>query len=175
MTTASNRDWSIDPLMFHTRERNERLLSGMKGRCLCGEDRAAAMTKSGKCYACGLRERGKPIMEGHHLFGRSVPIVIMTPGNEHRVFDALREARYAPLKEPSSNTLVNDAALLMQFVEIAEMFNAAAERGQLPQWVEDLSDVLIDRGREAVEALLVLAGHLQDRLGDDWDPHPWTP
>jgi hypothetical protein len=172
---APDRNWGVDPLLFHTRERNERLLSGMKGRCACGEDRAATMTKSGKCYACRLREQRKPTIEGHHLFGRSVPIVVMIPANEHRVFDALRESRYPLLKNPSSNTLINVAGLLMLFVEIAEVLYAIAARGQLPQWVAGLCDILIDRGREAVETLLVLSVNLQDRLGDDWESHPWAP
>jgi hypothetical protein len=172
---ASDRNWGVDPLLFHTRERNERILSGMKGRCACGEDRAAAITKNGRCYACDLRERGKTIMEAHHLFGRGVPIVVMMPANEHRVFDALREARYPLLKKPSFNTLVNIAGLLMLFVEISEMLYAIVAGKQLPQWVADLCDILIDRGREALEALLVLSVHLQDRLGNDWESHPWTP
>ena len=114
-------------------------------------------------------------MEAHHLFGRGVPIVVMMPANEHRVFDALREARYPLLKKPSFNTLVNIAGLLMLFVEISEMRYAIVAGKQLPQWVADLCDILIDRGREALEALLVLSVHLQDRLGNDWESHPWTP
>jgi hypothetical protein len=61
---------------------------------------------------------------------------------------------------------------MMQFVEIAEMQYSS---GNLQPWEKDVADEMIDWGREAVETLLVLAGHLQAELGKNWEPRSWSP
>jgi hypothetical protein len=165
-------NYPSDPLLDHDRQRNEILLSRYRANCQCGENRAAPMTRSGLCYACDLRKRGKSTIEDHHPFGHSVPTIFPLPANEHRVFDALRNARYRRLKEPSEATLANVAALMMQFVEIAEMqYNSE----NLQPWEMGVADKMIDWGREAVETLLELAGHLQAELGKNWEPRSWSP
>lgn len=168
----------IDPLASHGRDANEaRLTRGPKGRCACGEDRDAAMTAAGRCYACDLAARGKPAVEGHHVYGQDVPIVVAMPANEHRVLDALRLARYPLLREPTDDTLANIAGLLMQFVELAEIGADAAARGQSSQWRGRLDDRLADMGREAVETLLALDAWLDRQLPATWrDSAPqWRP
>jgi hypothetical protein len=169
---------TVDPLFQHGRDANEaRLGRGPKGSCACGEDRAAAMTANGRCYACDLAARGKPVVEGHHVYGQGVRIVIDVPANDHKVLDALRTNRYPLLREPSGDTLANIAGLLMQFTELAEIGAAAAGRGQAPQWRNQLDDLLARHGREAAETLLELMAWLDGQLPRGWrDNAPqWGP
>jgi hypothetical protein len=157
----------VDPTLYHNRGVNEALLSDAKGRCRCGENRAAAMTNKGHCYACRCRELGQAVVENHHLFGKTVPIIVPMPANEHRVFDALRLARIPILREPSNDPIVNAPALLMQFVEIMEMQCMSRDarigvgRREKQTWADQIADILADKGREAAEALLAVAGYLR--------------
>lgn len=155
------------------------LSPGPKGRCTCGEDRDAAMTRAGRCYACDCRVRGAPVTEKHHLFGRRRPIIVELPAGEHRVIDAMRLARPRRLREPGGDTLANIAMVLMQLAELAKMQAAAAERRRAPQWTGPLAEILADLGWAAAEALIGLGRHLAARLGRNWQEDPefprWTP
>lgn len=151
---------SRDPMLEHGAARNEALLApGRKGRCICGEDRDAAMIWAGLCYRCHRREIGSPEFEEHHWLGRRrhPDDVVDLPVNEHRVIDALRQARHRLLIEPTGDPLVNAAGLMMQFVELAEMKVAAAERRLVPQWQGGFAEILAQKGREAAEMLLSLS------------------
>jgi hypothetical protein len=136
------------------------LSPGPKGRCACGEDRDAAMTRFGRCYACDCRQRSAPPIERHHLFGRRSPthagIVIDLPVNEHRCLDALRMARPPTLREPSGNLLIDAAGFLMLVAELAEMQIAAVERRRAPQWTGPLAEIITCMCREVAEKLLSL-------------------
>jgi hypothetical protein len=132
-------------------------LSPLKGCCRCGEDRAAAMTKRGRCYACDRLSRGLPAVEQHHVFGPSRPETVLLPVNDHRCLDALRQARWpAQLREPTGDLSTDTAALLLLFVELAEMELAAVERDKAPQWRGELAKILATQGQAAVAALLKL-------------------
>jgi hypothetical protein len=146
-------------MIEHGAARNEALLRlGPKGRCACGEDRDAAMTWSGKCYRCQCREIGMPEVEEHHWLGRRHPHdVVDLPVNEHRVIDALRQARHPLLIEPRGDPLIDTAALMMQYVELAEMTIAAVERRLVPQWQGRFAEILSPLLREAAEMLLSLS------------------
>jgi hypothetical protein len=131
----------LDPFLYHDAGRNEALLRrGPKGRCACGEERDAAMTRKGRCYACDRRARGLDDSERHHLFGRLIPevwraalpsnpeIVVRLPVNEARCLDELRGARHPLLRSLTGDPLVDDAAVTMLIVEILEMRIAAVEK-----------------------------------------------
>jgi hypothetical protein len=168
----------VDPLFQHGCDANEaRLGRGPKGSCACDEDRDAAMTANGRCYGCDLAARGMPVVEGHHVYGPDVPIIVDVPANEHRVLDALRANRHPLLRKPSGDMLANVAGLLMQFTELAEIGAAAADRGQAPRWRGQLDDLLARHGREAAETLLALTTWLDRQLPGGWrDEAPqWGP
>jgi hypothetical protein len=150
---------SRDPMLEHGAARNEALLApGPKGRCTCGEDRDAAMIWAGKCYRCHRRQIGLPEFEEHHWRGRRHPDdTVDLPVNEHRVIDALRQARHPLLIQPTGDPLVDVDGLMMQLVELAEMTTAAAERRQVPQWKGRFAEILAQEGREAAERLLSLS------------------
>jgi len=138
------------------------LSPGPKGCCVCGEDRDAAMTRSGRCYRCDCRERGAPETEKHHLFGRrsALPfagIVVDLPVNDHRCLDAIRMARPRILQEPSGNLFIDAAAFLMLVAELAEMQIAAVERRQAAQWTLPIAEIIARLGREMAETLLSMS------------------
>jgi hypothetical protein len=68
-------------------------------RCRCGESRRDAKARQGRwpCYECVCERDGKSRAEGHHPFGRNIPVfadcVVEIPGNWHRVLDARRAQR----------------------------------------------------------------------------------
>ena len=159
-----------DPAFIADRQENRSLLDGHKGRCRCGEQRAAAMCnrrlgEPPQCCRCRLRELGKSLVEDHHVFGRDVAITVVLPVNVHRVIDALRLARWPEMRKPGCRSLDNIAGLLMQFVEIAEI--VAAEPSD-DDWVVTFADILADVGRSAVERLLLIEAGLVETHGDDW-------
>jgi hypothetical protein len=82
------------------------------------------------------------------LFGRSVPITVLLPVDEHRVIDEVRKGRLLLLREPGGN---NNAMILQQHVELIEI--AAAEAGIAP-WQRRLYLTVADCGRRAVAEML---------------------
>lgn len=161
---------SADPFLVHDPEvvADQALSPGPKGRCACGEDRNAAMTRHGRCYACDCRARGMPTLELHHLFGRDFPATVRLPVNEHRVIDAMRLGRSPLLCEPGNGPLVSIAGFLMQVAELGEMAACAAERDKAPGWAGALAAVIADWARHGAEWLLALDGSLTLRLGPEW-------
>jgi hypothetical protein len=81
----------------------------------------------------------------------------------------LRAARHPALREPSNDTLLNVAGLVMQFLELAEMHCVGTPKRY---WSHKLADILADKGRGAAEALTNLHAELRCRLGDDWQGSP---
>jgi hypothetical protein len=98
------------------------------------------------------------VTETHHLFGRSVPITVRLPANEHRVLDALRKRRRPQLREPGRD---NHAMILQQLVELVEIVAAGSSTSTAEGWQQRLYLTVADCGRQAIAAMLE---------GRQWNP-----
>lgn len=136
------------------------------------------MTSRGCCHECAARADGRSTVEKHHVLGRAVSdITVDIPLNWHRVLHAPAKRRDGVLLRPGDNPLHRIAAAIMCGVDIARAFADYGETHGTWQWAIDLARTTADIGEHAADWLLILAGWLEDRLGDEWfsELPPWRP
>lgn len=129
---------------------------------------AGAILKSGICYECDLKARGRSTIEVHHIFGRDVGLTIAIPGNIHRAISQRQAARRPILKRTSDDPIIQIARLL---TIAAELFEVAADYLMLnnfPDWLANFCNVLAQLCRRAADQLLTIAKGLIDEHGIDW-------
>jgi hypothetical protein len=131
------------------------------------------MTQRGCCYECSLIQDRRKRTEDHHPFGRYnedvAAITVEIPGNWHRVLDARRAERPAILQRPGDNPLHQIAAVVTTLGEAAGAFADFARREQWPEWTATLAGRFAIAANSTATWLLVLAGRLDDRLGQEWN------
>lgn len=77
-----------DPIGVHKRKVVAARRVGESAQCACGEARPEALIRKGRhviCAECQRRNKGKSIMEKHHVEGKAnSPVAIPVPANDHR-------------------------------------------------------------------------------------------
>lgn len=151
----------------------EKIISAQsRGSCReCGETAPAAITKSGLCYECDCRRRGRPTVEEHHPRGRAHPETIEVPGNPHKVISEKERVRPAILKKPSDDPLLEAARLAAIISEQAETINECKHKCNCDchsKWREEFIAFIAKSGKWIVNMLLALAGWLTKKFGKNW-------
>jgi hypothetical protein len=128
----------------------------------------AFIQSRGICYECSRRHAGNPTTEGHHVFGRSEPIVVHIPANLHRAINRRQEARRPILKQKTNDPLLGAAQLFTIIAELAEAIADYARCLALPDWISNLADIIANACRNAADRQLSIHVQLVQQSGPDW-------
>lgn len=134
----------------------------------CGERMAAAILKSGLCYECDLKRRGRLPEENHHVIGRDVDTTAIIPANLHRALSHKQEQRMLILKGPSDDPLIQVARIVTIVAELFETGVEYVEAHDLPEWLAGLGTIAAELCRQAADQLLAIAHSLMTEHGADW-------
>ena len=139
------------------------------------------LTRRGLCYECVLSQEGHKPTELQHPFGRDNPpvrkVVVVIPGNWHRVFDAHRAQLPENLRCPGENPLHQIAAVVAALAKAADAVADVARTQGWPEWTFNLAETFASTAMSAVDWLMILAGKLDEWHGPAWiDEMPeWQP
>ena len=144
-----------DPIKAAARQARAQRRVGEGAICACGEARPEALITGRKktiCFTCDALQRGKSLLEAHHVAGRAnSPVTFEVPINDHRA--DLSVAQYdwpiATLRNLEGSPLLAASARIRGFIDM------------LLYLIRSLLEALPDE-LEAYDA------QLRERLGPRW-------
>jgi hypothetical protein len=128
-----------DPIAADQRRATAARRAGINARCRCGEDGPEALVVRGKeviCVECGRKNKGKTIMDKHHIAGKaSSPITISIPANDHRARLSVDQHDWPArtLENPDRSPLLKAAACIRGFIDTVQYLIE-----ELLLWIADL-------------------------------------
>jgi len=137
-----------DPIAAHQRKAIAVRRVGLDAQCACGESRAEALLSGSNpviCAACDRKQRGKTMLDRHHIAGKSnSPVTISIPVNDHRARLSADQHDWPrqTLENPNGSPLLSAAASLRGYSDTTAYLIETLLR---PEMLEVLDAILIEK------------------------------